>query len=83
VTDVHPNPGLRWKNRRWMAWLSMALGGFVVPALTLGGADLTSISGELYTFLALPIVLYSGGATWENVAEVMRGRGTTSHGGSY
>jgi hypothetical protein len=54
----------RWKNRRRMAWASLA-GGILFPLLVLGSdsQQLGSIAGAFYLFVGAVVGAYIGFAT--------------------
>jgi len=54
----------RWKNRRRMAWLSLA-GGLIFPLFLLGtnSGGLVSIAGAFYLFVGSVVGAYVGFAT--------------------
>lgn len=62
--ESYPNPHVRWRNRRAMAWASMAA-GLMFPALLLvtESDQLGAIAGPFYVFVGAVVGAYIGFAT--------------------
>lgn len=63
----HPDPSRRWRNRRRMAWLSLAA-GLIYPLLfwAVDSQHLASIAMPFYGFVGGVVMFYIGCATWED-----------------
>ena len=60
----HPNPHIRWRNRRAMAWAAM-VAGLLFPMLLLvtESDQLGAIAGPFYVFVGAVVGAYIGFAT--------------------
>ncbi len=60
----HPNPELRWRNRRRMAWIALISACFY-PGLLLAtdSAELGNIAWPFYTFMGAVVGAYIGFST--------------------
>ena len=67
--EQHPDPIVRWKNRRHMAWAAV-VGGLSYPALLLVTQDqiLASLAVWHYAFCGSIAGAYVGTAAWETIS---------------
>ena len=63
--EEHPNPQVKWKNMRRMAW-SALIGGLAYPAgvYVAGGEHLVSIAMPFYLFVSAVVGAYMGFSSW-------------------
>jgi len=64
MTEQHPDPERRWKNRRRMAWLC-TFASVLFPGLSVF-ADIASIAGPFYLFTGAVVGAYIGFSTWDD-----------------
>lgn len=64
----HPDPKIRWKNRRRMAWLAM-VAGLLYPMLFLfvDSPNLASVAWPVMGFCGSIVSVYTGSSAWESI----------------
>jgi len=70
----HPDPERRWRNRRRMAWLTLAA-SLLFPGLVVAAdaQQLAQLTGPFYAFCGAVVLGYLGFATWDDVEQTRRG----------
>lgn len=67
--EQHPDPIVRWTNRRRMAWAAVS-GGLLYPLLLLVTQDeiLASLAWPYFAFVGSIAGAYVGTAAWETIS---------------
>lgn len=67
MTDDHPDPSRRWRNRRRMAWLCLTA-SLLYPVLLLftESPALGDVAGPFYLFTGSVVGFYIGFSTWDD-----------------
>lgn len=68
ASEQHPDPIVRWKHRRFMAYLAL-VGGLCYPLLLLVTTDdvIVGLAWPAYIFLGSTVGGYIGSSVWETV----------------
>lgn len=65
MTEQHPDPTRRWRNRRRMAWLC-TFASILFPVLTIFTDQASTIAGPFYLFTGAVVGAYIGFSTWDD-----------------